>query len=67
MTNGKLTKLTRITDADCAFVDSMMTKYSFTEHSQPSDSPPIEIDIDDLNKDIGDYINWISEYRKRMQ
>lgn len=66
MTNGKLTKLTRITDADCAFVDSMMTKYSFTEHSQPSDAPLIEIDIDDLNKDIGDYIKWISEYRKRM-
>lgn len=67
MTNGKLTKLTRITDDDCQFVDSMMTKYSFTEHSQPADSPPIDISIDELNVDISTYIKWIADYRKRMQ
>lgn len=66
MTNGKLTKLTRITEDDCSIVDSMMTKYSFTEHSQPIDSPPIEVNIDELNTDIGNYISWINGFRKRM-
>lgn len=67
MTNGKVNKLTKITDKDCSFVDDMMTKYSFTEHSQPIDSPPVEITIEELSKDISAYIAWITEYRKRMQ
>lgn len=67
MTNGKVTKLTRVTLDDCKLVDSMMTKYSFTEHSQPIDSPPVEISIDELNRDIDEYIKWITDYRKRMQ
>ncbi len=67
MTNGKVNKLTRITAEDCQIVDAMMTKYSFTEHSQPIDSPPIEINIDDLSVDISRYIDWIGSYCKRMQ
>lgn len=66
MTNGKVEKLTRITDDDCSFVDSMMTKYSFSEHSQPVDSPQVEIDIDELNEDIGNYIKWINAFQKRL-
>lgn len=67
MTKGKVNKLTRITDEDCKFVDAMMTKYSFTEHSQPIDSPPVEISIEELSGDIAAYITWIAEYRKRME
>ena len=67
MTNGKVTKLTRMTAEDCKLVDSMMTKYSFTEHSQPIDSPPVEISVEELNSDIEVYLRWINDYRKRMQ
>ena len=67
MTKGKATKLTRITMEDCKLVDSMMTKYSFTEHSQPIDSPPVVISIDELDRDIDECIKWITDYRKRMQ
>lgn len=67
MTNGKINKLTKIIDDDCRYVDDMMTKYSFTEHSQPIDSPPIQIGIDEIDNDIARYIEWISSYRKRMQ
>ena len=67
MTNGKVTKLTRMTMEDCKLVDSMMTKYSFTEHSQPIDSPPVEISAEELNHDIEVYLGWINDYRKRMQ
>lgn len=67
MTNGKVTKLTRMTMEDCKLVDSMMTKYSFTEHSQPIDSPPVKISAEELNCDIEGYLRWINDYRKRMQ
>ena len=66
MTKDKVTKLTKITDNDCRIVDGMMTKYSFTEHSQPSDSPSVDIDIDDLINDINAFIEWINDYNKRM-
>ena len=67
MTNGKVEKLTRITDDDCSIVNAMMTKYSFTEHSQPADSPQIEIGVEELNVDIGAYIKWISDFNKKME
>ena len=52
MTNGKVMKLTRLTVDDVKIIDDMMTKYSFTEHSQPIDSPPVQIDISELGSDI---------------
>ena len=66
MTKDKVTKLTKITDNDCRIVDGMMTKYSFTEHSQPADSPSVDIDVDDLINDINAFIEWINDYNKRM-
>ena len=65
MTKDKVKRLTKITDEDCKLVDAMMTKYSFTEHSQPADSPPIEIGIDELNNDISAFVQWITDYQNR--
>lgn len=67
MTNNKVNKLTQITTEDCKIIDEMMTKYSFTEHSQPIDSPPTNISIDDLSEDIATFANWIKLYNKRMR
>ena len=47
-------------------VDNMMTKYSFTEHSQPTDSPDIEVDLADLDNDVEAFSAWIKQYNKRM-
>lgn len=66
MTNNKVTKLTRITPEDCSVIDDLMTRYSFTEHSQPADSPLIEVDIDELDSDIKSFIDWITQYNKKM-
>ncbi len=66
MTKDKVNRLTKITDEDCKLVDDMMTKYSFTEHSQPVDSPPVGISIDELNADISAFIQWIGDYNKRV-
>lgn len=63
---GKLMKLDRITSEDCEMIDSMMTKYSFNEHSQPEDSPLIQMDLNDTVSDIKAFITWIKEYNKKM-
>lgn len=63
---GKLLKMDRITKDDCAIIDSMMTKYSFSEHSQPEDSGCITMNLDDVIQDIDKFIRWIKEYNKKM-
>ncbi len=67
MTNGKVLKLTLISSEDVKTIDDMMTKYSFTEHSQPIDSPPIQIDTSVLKSDIQKMLNWIKDYNKKMK
>lgn len=66
MTQNKVTKLSKITDEDCRIIDEMMTKYSFTEHSQPLDSAILEIDIQEIEEDITRFIEWIKQYDKKM-
>ena len=39
----------------------MMTKYSYFEHSQPSEKP-----IECLEKDVNDLIDWGKNYKKRL-
>ena len=63
---GKLMKLDQITSEDCAMIDSMMTKYSFNEHSQPEDSPLIQMDLDETVSDIKEFVSWIKLYNKKM-
>ncbi len=64
---GKLMKLDRITSDDCVMIDSMMTKYSFYEHSQPEDSPAIHMNLDDIIEDIKTFVSWIKSYNKKME
>lgn len=66
MTNNKVTKLTQISDEDCNMIDTMMTKYSFTEHLQPADSATLEMDLEEVEGDIASFIAWIREYEKKM-
>lgn len=63
---GKLMRMNRITEDDCAIIDSMMTKYSFNEHSQPDDSGLITMNLDDTIQDIDIFIRWIKTYNKKM-
>ena len=44
----------------------MMTKYSFVEHSQPSDIPPLQYTVEEIEKDIQAFITWITEYLKKQ-
>ncbi|HRV73402.1 MAG TPA: AAA family ATPase [Eubacteriales bacterium] len=65
-TNNMVTKLPAIEEKDCKIVDEMMTKYSFIEHSQPSDALPLQYTVDEIEKDISAFIDWIIEYNKRQ-
>ena len=64
---GKLLKMDRISKEDCQIIDSMMTKYSFGEHSQPEDSGLISMNLDDVIEDIDKYLQWIKDYTKKIE
>lgn len=66
-TNDMVTKLPAITEQDCKMVDDMMTKYSFVEHSQPSDILPLQYTIEEIENDIQAFMTWITEYNKKTK
>lgn len=61
----QLKSLTKITAADCALIDSMMTKYSRFEHSQPDELAGILPTPNELAADLDTVIAWIDEFEKR--
>jgi ABC-type transport system involved in cytochrome c biogenesis ATPase subunit len=61
----QLKSLTKINAADCTLVDSMMTKYSKFEHSQPDELAGILPTPDELAADLDTVIAWIDEFEKR--
>ena len=66
-TNNMVTKLPAITEQDCKMVDDMMTKYSFVEHSQPSDILPLQYTIEEIENDIQACMTWVTEYNKKTK
>jgi hypothetical protein len=64
-TQGKVSELAKITQADSALIDKMMTKYSCFEHSQSSESPVELLDPDELDRDIVEILDWIKEFKSR--
>ena len=64
-TKGKVDKLTKIKKEDCDLINDYMTRYSCYEHSQPSESP-IEIPRpEELEKDVGNLLTWLTEFNSR--
>ncbi len=61
----KIKELAKLKDTDCILLDSLMTKYSGFEHSQPRESPMELPKPDDLLADMTTLKNWREEYRKR--
>ena len=61
----KLKYLAKLKDEDCDFLDSLMTKYSAFEHSQPAESPVELPKPAELLDDMTTLKNWREEYAKR--
>ncbi len=66
-TQGKLQKLTKITQRDVDLIDELMTKYSIYEHSQPMEAPSRLPQPDELEQDINRLDAWCVEYLKRQE
>lgn len=64
-TVGKINKLARIKEGDCAFFDVMMTKYSRYEHSQPGELPVALPAPDELQQDMEALKKWYEEFENR--
>ena len=61
----KLKDLAKLRESDCEMLDSLMTKYSGFEHSQPSESP---IELPKPHELLADLIalkDWREDYSKR--
>ena len=65
MTKGKIEKLSNIEQEDCSFIDKMMTKYSYYDHPQPDEMPLQEFSIDDIEKDMKEFIEWLKKLKDR--
>jgi energy-coupling factor transporter ATP-binding protein EcfA2 len=65
-TKGKIGALARITPADCAYIDMLMTRYSTFEHSQPDELPAELPAFEDLRKDVIALAVWIDDFKKRL-
>ena len=61
----KVKELSKMKYTDCNLLDSLMTKYSGFEHSQPSESPIELPKLDDLLADMNSLKEWRAEYLKR--
>ena len=62
----KIDCLNRIKPEDISLINTMMTKYSFYEHSQPSEKPIKLPTNDELLEDIETLLKWGNECKKRM-
>ena len=67
MTNGLVKKLPAITKEDCEMIDSMMSRYSFMEHSQPAETPSDYYDIEEIEKDVKAFSDWLTTFRSRTK
>lgn len=66
-TNNRLPLLTRISAKDCAFFDSMMTKYSSFVHSHSTEAPVVIPEYDELLEDLNSLNTWRKEFKSRKK
>lgn len=65
-TKNKIGALAKITSEDCQFVDTLMTRYSSFEHSQPDELPAELPDFDEIKNDVTALASWIEGFKKRL-
>ena len=61
----KIPQLEKMKSGDWKVLDSLMTKYSGFEHSQPLEAPIRLPTVEEICKDINELIEWREEYTKR--
>lgn len=61
-TKGRLSKLTKIKQSDCDFIDDLMTRYSVFEHSQSDELPAPSPDLQQIEHDVDALSSWINTF-----
>ena len=64
-TQGRIAGLAKIHAKDCAMVDDLMSRYSVYEHSQSTELPSQQVDVDQLEEDVKTLSGWIKEFSAR--
>lgn len=64
-TMGKVQKLAKIKKEDCDLVNDFMTRYSFYEHSQPTETPVEIPEPNEIEKDVDNLLTWLTEFNRR--
>jgi energy-coupling factor transporter ATP-binding protein EcfA2 len=65
-TKNKIGALAKITPEDCQLVDTLMTRYSSFEHSQPDELPGELPDFEEIKRDVTELAAWIDGFKKRL-
>lgn len=65
-TKNKIGALAKITPEDCQLVDTLMSRYSSFEHSQPDELPAELPDFEEIKKDVTELAAWIDGFKKRL-
>lgn len=60
-----LPRLSAITPADIELLDSMMTKYSYYDHSHSVEAPMPLPKIEDVEADLNTMLDWAKQFKKR--
>lgn len=66
-TDNKLAALHLINPDDCSFIDGLMTKYSFYEHSQSQERPSFIPEFVDLSSDLERLKIWRKQFVARRK
>jgi energy-coupling factor transporter ATP-binding protein EcfA2 len=66
-TDNKLLGLSAIEPDDCKFIDGLMTKYSFYEHSQSTETPAFIPDEPELRQDVESLKAWRTGFDARCK
>ena len=67
VSSQKLRYLSIITPDDINLFDSLMTKYSYCEHSQPSEAIISPFTLEEINHDITQVKLWFTEFKQRQK
>jgi energy-coupling factor transporter ATP-binding protein EcfA2 len=64
-TDNRLAQLAHINQADCEFIDTLMSRYSCYEHSQSSETPSFIPEEPELREDLEALKKWRECFKKR--
>lgn len=65
-TMGKVDKLAKIKKEDCCLINDFMTRYSYYEHSQPTETPVEIPQPTEIEEDVDNLLEWLKEFNSRQ-